>query len=1077
MVSLANTKLKPKLIFFFLVVGIIPLVVASFIAFKQAHDALAGANETAEEVLQNQIFAGLQAVEKNKQATIESYFQLIEDQILTFSEDRMVIDAMQEFRAAFVSYQEEDNIRAVDIVQMRRGLRAYYTEDFSNEYQAQNDGQIPPVESFLARLDDDSIALQYAYIKANPHPLGSKHLLDQAPMQSRYSTLHEKYHPAVRSYLEKFGYYDIFLVDPQTGDIVYSVFKELDYTTSLIDGPYAQTNFGRAFRAANQAGQKDAVILVDFEQYTPSYEAPASFIASPIFDGDRKVGVAIFQMPLDRISKVMGVRAGLGETGETYMVGSDYLMRSDSFFDPRRSVVNSFRNPDEGRVSTEAVDLALGGGQGTLRGTNYAGEEVLTAYSSVKVGNHIWAMIAEISAMEAVMPLQRMQADAKQAENNLLTISGGVVAVAAVLILLVALSVGKLIADPIERMVGLAQGIAAGDLKQSKIEVHSRDEIGQLGTTFNEMLDALRQLVVQAEDIAAGQLDSAMVVQKMEAGGSFEEAAAFVSEDNQKTQGDLAEAFDKMTVVLRKLTAQAQAIARDDLDNNVLGIEIPGELGAAFHEMIGRMQWLSDQASYIAKDDLYNDKLSIEGEGTMGGAMAHMVVNLRQTQQDLKERTEEAVERQRHILLVAERVMDASNGIASASEELSRTAAQMATGSENQQETVQGAATAVEEMTQSARGVSDNMDDLARLMTENSAALNELSSSVVSVTQNAEQMSQTVIANSSAIEELAASVQTQADGASQANETVQETNRVAEDGAQVVRQAIASMERIAERVRSSASTIGELGKSSEQISTIVGVIDDIADQTNLLALNAAIEAARAGEQGKGFMVVADEVRKLAERTSQATQEIDEMIRKIQTDTQEVVVSMEAGMSEVEQGTELAGKSGEALAEIGEGIGKVSLLMGQLTEASREQATTSDEIVSSTAEMNELVQQVANAMGQQTQAVEVVNQGSEEMQGRVDQVAHAMREQSETAAQIASSMEKVNGVATESLQSAREMDTATGELARQAEDLNALAGSFREAENLNEQASDPEDGTSEKQGANASNGDALLSGKV
>jgi len=384
-------------------------------------------------------------------------------------------------------------------------------------------------------------------------------------------------------------------------------------------------------------------------------------------------------------------------------------------------------------------------------------------------------------------------------------------------------------------------------------------------------------------------------------------------------------------------------------------------------------------------------------------------------------------------------LVQAAQNVAATSEELSRTAAQMATGSENQQETVQGAVTAVEEMTQSARGVSDNMDDLARLMTENSAALNELSSSVVSVTQNAEQMSQTVIANSSAIEELAASVQTQADGASQANETVQQTSQVADDGAQVVRKAIASMERIADRVRSSSATIGELGKSSEQISTIVGVIDDIADQTNLLALNAAIEAARAGEQGKGFMVVADEVRKLAERTSQATQEIDEMIRKIQTDTQEVVVSMEAGMSEVEQGTELAGKSGEALAEIGEGIGKVSLLMGQLTEASREQATTSDEIVSSTAEMNELVQQVANAMGQQTQAVEVVNQGSEEMQGRVDQVAHAMREQSETAAQIASSMEKVNGVATESLQSAREMDKATGELARQAEDLNELAG--------------------------------------
>ena len=402
-------------------------------------------------------------------------------------------------------------------------------------------------------------------------------------------------------------------------------------------------------------------------------------------------------------------------------------------------------------------------------------------------------------------------------------------------------------------------------------------------------------------------------------------------------------------------------------------------------------------------------------------------------------------------------LIQAAENVAATAEELSRTSAQMATGSENQQVTVQGVAAAVEEMTQSARGVSDNMDELARLMTENAAALNELSSSVASVTQNADQMSQTVIANSSAIEELAASVQTQADGAQQANDTAKEASKAADEGSQVVRQAIASMERIAERVRSSSATIGELGKSSEQISTIVAVINDIADQTNLLALNAAIEAARAGEQGKGFMVVADEVRKLAERTSQATREIDDMIRKIQTDTQEVVVSMEAGMTEVEQGTELAGKSGEALAQIGDGIGRVNTLMGQLTEASREQATTSDEIVRSTAEMNELVQQVTGAMNEQSQAVEMVSQSTEEVQSRVDQVANAMREQTETAMQIAQSMEEVNGVASETLQSAREMDKATNELARQAEGLNELATNDGD----DSQAANPTNGSATK----------------
>ena len=94
--------------------------------------------------------------------------------------------------------------------------------------------------------------------------------------------------PRIRSYLEKFGFYDIFLIDNETGHIVYSVFKEVDFATSLLTGPYKETNFARAFKAASQANDKDFVKLVDFEPYYPSYNAPASFIASPIFNGSRK---------------------------------------------------------------------------------------------------------------------------------------------------------------------------------------------------------------------------------------------------------------------------------------------------------------------------------------------------------------------------------------------------------------------------------------------------------------------------------------------------------------------------------------------------------------------------------------------------------------------------------------------------------------------------------------------------------------------------------------------------------------------------------------------------------------------
>jgi methyl-accepting chemotaxis protein len=122
------------------------------------------------------------------------------------------------------------------------------------------------------------------------------------------------------------------------------------------------------------------VVLVDYARYAPSYEAPAGFIASPIFDGGEKIGVAIFQMPIDRLNTIMGERAGLGRTGETYLVGPDELMRSDSYLDPENhSVVASFKRPATGKVSTAAAKAALAGNTGAEVIMDYNGHPVLSA--------------------------------------------------------------------------------------------------------------------------------------------------------------------------------------------------------------------------------------------------------------------------------------------------------------------------------------------------------------------------------------------------------------------------------------------------------------------------------------------------------------------------------------------------------------------------------------------------------------------------------------------------------------------------------------------------------------------------
>jgi len=478
--GLKDIRMKPKLITLFLLIGLLPLAVVGW-----------WANQHATEALLEKSYAQLESIRAIKKSAVERYFQQIENQILTFSENRMVVEAMPRLRQTFAAFRSENDYGYGDVQEMGQKLKTYYVNEFTEEFKAQNEGRDPNAAGYFDQLDQDSLALQYHYIRANQNPLGSKHLLDTPGDASEYSAVHEEIHPVIRSYLEKFGYYDIFLVDPVTGDIVYSVFKELDYSTSLKDGPYADTNFGRAFRMANEAGNKDAVILVDYEKYVPSYEAPASFIASPIFKDGRKVGVAMFQMPIDVLNEIMGERDGLGETGESYLVGPDMLMRSDSYLDPENhTVVASFKRPETGQVDTKPVRQAIAGNSGTEIIIDYNGNPVLSAYGPVKVGDSVWALMAEIDEAEVYIPINALT-------YSMLTVG----AIAAVLIAVVALFVALGITRPLNRVMAFAQAVAQGDMER-ELAVRQRDEIGKMAEAVQLIPATLKEVVEEVETMA-----------------------------------------------------------------------------------------------------------------------------------------------------------------------------------------------------------------------------------------------------------------------------------------------------------------------------------------------------------------------------------------------------------------------------------------------------------------------------------------------------------------------------------------------------------------------------------------------
>ncbi|MEI6306663.1 MAG: methyl-accepting chemotaxis protein, partial [Deltaproteobacteria bacterium] len=247
-----------------------------------------------------------------------------------------------------------------------------------------------------------------------------------------------------------------------------------------------------------------------------------------------------------------------------------------------------------------------------------------------------------------------------------------------------------------------------------------------------------------------------------------------------------------------------------------------------------------------------------------------------------------------------------------------------------------------EKMVNNLREMIGTLADSSSQIADSSGHLNSNAGSMAS---GAEEVAGQAITVATASEEMSATSGDIAQNCQLAAESAQRANIAAEQGGEVVEKSISVMHRIAERVQSSAATVEALGKRSDEIGAIVGTIEDIADQTNLLALNAAIEAARAGEQGRGFVVVADEVRALAERTTKATREIGQMIKAIQHETKTAVTAMEEGVAEVEQGTEEATRSGEALRHIQDEINSLHLQVQQIATAAEEQTATTNDISS------------------------------------------------------------------------------------------------------------------------------------
>jgi methyl-accepting chemotaxis protein len=419
---------------------------------------------------------------------------------------------------------------------------------------------------------------------------------------------------------------------------------------------------------------------------------------------------------------------------------------------------------------------------------------------------------------------------------------------------------------------------------------------------------------------------------------------ALQTEEGRKVFGDFRRKYESY----RSIQDEAAALRRANKTNQAVdlvfssrAVELRREAGEANEELIGLVEKLKEaaiagQKANESRTEAVMISVSIAGvvigllvaifiARSITAAISKMVIMIQEiaannlTVDDLEIHSQDEIgqagislnKMKNNLREIIQSIAGTAEHVASASEEISTSASQQAQGAETQTNQATQVATAMQEMSSTVLQVSENSNKAA-------------------------------------------------DASRKAAET-------ARHGGAIVDDTLNKMRVIAESVSATAKKMEELGKSSDQIGRIIGVIDDIADQTNLLALNAAIEAARAGEQGRGFAVVADEVRKLAERTTTATKEIAQMIKNIQDETKVAVTAMEGGTKQVEEGVISTGQAGDALKEIIHMSDQVGEMITHIATAATEQSSASEEINNNMEQISKLVKESAEGAKQSAQA--------------------------------------------------------------------------------------------------------------
>jgi methyl-accepting chemotaxis protein len=748
------------------------------------------------------------------------------------------------------------------------------------------------------------------------------------------------------SLLTYFGWYDFFILNNQ-GDIIYSITRESDLGKNVIED-LGETSFNQAFSRAITSSAED-VNFADFLPYPPSNNEPAAFSIKAVSVNNKRIGYIAYQQPLEKINAILGDRTGLGISGESYLVGTDNRMRSDSFLDPTNySVKASF--VANNKVNTTATKSAFQGNKGTEIILDYNNNSVISSWDYIQVAEDVkWAIISEINVTEALNPDVSGGKEFYQTyiekygyyDLFLITPDGHIVyTVTKEADFNTNILSGKYAQSNLGNLVKeISQSNSYGFVDFAPYAPSNGDPAAFIGQPLLNNLNQPSMYIALQLPLEGIQRIMGIREGMGETGESY-----LVGEDLKMRSnsfldpaGHSVKASFSGSVTENGVDTDAAKRALNKEKNTAIIIDYNG------HPVLSSFDYI----------DFGNFKWAVLSEMDEPEAFASIYDN-----------TNFMI-----ILMLILAALVAFIGLFVAKRtatpiiEISNVAKSVANGKLNikikqtSKDEVGVLQLAIQQMISNLNNMVQNISGVALQQASTSEELAAITTQTSSTVTEQQLISEQL---ATAMQEMGATIGEVAQNTTSTASAVDEIQSMVVDGSKKLDGTYNSIVAMSAQIEESEQSVQRVRSDFEQVVSVLNVIKSIADQTNLLALNAAIEAARAGEQGRGFAVVADEVRQLAKRTQEATTEIDDMISNITLGANSSVEIMARSVTQANEVQENAKEATELNKVISDKMQNINDLSIQIASAAEEQAVVVEEILKSVETLNSGVTETSQA---------------------------------------------------------------------------------------------------------------------